>query len=54
MEARAEWPVIDRLTVSAFRVPTEGEEADGTLTWDQTTLVLMEAGAGGVIGLGFT
>ena len=35
-------------------MPTESGEADGTFTWNQTTLVLVEAGAGSVTGLGFT
>ena len=30
MESRREMPVIDRLSASAFRVPTESGEADGT------------------------
>ena len=29
-------------------------ESDGTLAWDKTTLVLVEATAGGVRGLGYT
>ena len=45
---------IDRLGVSAYRVPTDSPEADGTIAWDGTTLVLVEASAGGVTGLGYT
>lgn len=45
---------IERLEVSVFKVPTEGPESDGTLEWDSTTMVLVEAHAGGMIGLGFT
>jgi L-alanine-DL-glutamate epimerase-like enolase superfamily enzyme len=45
---------IDELEVSAFTVPTDGPESDGTLEWDSTTLVLVEVGAGGARGLGFT
>ncbi len=49
MEAR-----IDKLEVSAFQVPTENPESDGTMKWDSTVLVLVEVRAGAVGGLGFT
>jgi L-alanine-DL-glutamate epimerase-like enolase superfamily enzyme len=42
------------LRVSAFTVPTEDPESDGTLEWDSTTLILVEAEAGGRRGLGYT
>ena len=45
---------VDRLAVSAFTVPTCSPESDGTLEWDQTTIVIVSAGAGGVSGLGYT
>ncbi|HEU5336956.1 MAG TPA: enolase C-terminal domain-like protein, partial [Terriglobales bacterium] len=45
---------IERLDVSAYTVPTDGPESDGTLEWDSTTLVLVELHAGGRSGLGFT
>jgi L-alanine-DL-glutamate epimerase-like enolase superfamily enzyme len=45
---------IDRLTVSAFEVPTDGPESDGTLTWESTVLVLVEARVGPATGIGFT
>ena len=35
-------------------MPTDAPEADGTLSWDQTTLVLVEAEGGGQRGLGFS
>jgi L-alanine-DL-glutamate epimerase-like enolase superfamily enzyme len=38
----------------AFTVPTDAPEADGTLKWSSTTLVLVEVGAGGQSGLGFS
>ncbi len=46
--------LIDRIDVSTYRVPTDSPEADGTLSWDHTTLVLVEAQAGGMTGLGYT
>lgn len=45
---------IRSLTVSAYRVPTEGPESDGTLSWDSTTVVLVELEAGGIVGIGYT
>jgi L-alanine-DL-glutamate epimerase-like enolase superfamily enzyme len=45
---------IERLAVSAYTIPTDGPEADGTAQWDATTLVLVEATAGGKRGFGFT
>jgi L-alanine-DL-glutamate epimerase-like enolase superfamily enzyme len=45
---------IERLTVSAYRIPTDFPEADGTLAWDSTTLVVVEATASEVTGLGYT
>jgi len=45
---------IDRLDVSAYTVPTDFPESDGTLAWDRTTLVLVEVSAGGETGLGYT
>lgn len=45
---------VDRLEVSAYTIPTEEPETDGTLTWHETTVVVVEPTAGDVSGLGFT
>ena len=45
---------IDRLDVSAYTVPTDFPESDGTYAWKHTTLVLVEATAGGKTGLGYS
>ena len=45
---------IQTVQASAFRVPTDKPEADGTLSWDSTTLVTVEVEAGGQRGLGYT
>ncbi len=45
---------VESLEVSAYTVPTDFPEADGTYAWDKTTLVLVEAAAGGKRGLGYT
>jgi len=47
-------PRIDSLQVSAYTIPTDFPESDGTITWDQTTLVLVHARAANTTGLGFT
>jgi L-alanine-DL-glutamate epimerase-like enolase superfamily enzyme len=45
---------IERLDVSTFVVPTDGPESDGTLEWDKTTIVVVEAAANGFSGIGYT
>jgi L-alanine-DL-glutamate epimerase-like enolase superfamily enzyme len=45
---------VERLAVSAYEIPTDEPESDGTLEWDSTTLVLVEVSAGPETGLGFT
>src|SRR5215213_4370048 len=45
---------VERLEVSAYTVPTDSPESDGTLEWDSTTMVLVEAKGGGARGLGYT
>lgn len=47
-------PVIDRVRVSAFTVPTDLPESDGTIEWNSTTMVLVEVSAGGKTGIGYT
>jgi L-alanine-DL-glutamate epimerase-like enolase superfamily enzyme len=45
---------VERIEVSAYTVPTDARESDGTLGWDSTTMVLVEATGGGERGLGYT
>lgn len=45
---------IEQLAVSAYTVPTDAPESDGTYTWDKTTMVLVEAVAGGKRGTGYS
>jgi L-alanine-DL-glutamate epimerase-like enolase superfamily enzyme len=47
-------PPVDRLTWAVYRIPTDQPEADGTFSWDATTMVLVRAHAGGEIGTGWT
>src|SRR4051794_29714143 len=43
-----------RLDVAAYTIPTDAPESDGTLEWDATTIVLVQASAGGETGIGYT
>ncbi len=45
---------VDRLTAVVYTIPTDSPEADGTLHWDSTTLIVAEAHGGGRSGLGYT
>jgi L-alanine-DL-glutamate epimerase-like enolase superfamily enzyme len=45
---------VDRLGVAAYTIPTDEKESDGTLEWDSTTIVVVEAHAGDAVGLGYT
>jgi L-alanine-DL-glutamate epimerase-like enolase superfamily enzyme len=45
---------ITALRCAAYGIPTDAPEADGTLSWDKTTLVLVEVEAAGHKGLGYT
>jgi len=46
--------IVEELDVSALTVPTDAPESDGTLEWDSTTIVIVEARTGAVRGLGWT
>lgn len=45
---------IEKLTVEAYKIPTNYPETDGTLDWDSTTLILVHITAGGKTGIGYT
>jgi L-alanine-DL-glutamate epimerase-like enolase superfamily enzyme len=45
---------VEQLEVAAYEVPTDAPEADGTLAWDSTTIVVVHAHGAGEIGLGYT
>jgi len=42
------------VSAAAYTIPTEVPEADGTFAWESTTMVLVQAGAGGHRGIGWT
>ncbi len=48
---------VDGIDVHVFTLPTDGPdgvESDGTMTWDSTTMILVQAHAAGTSGLGYT
>jgi L-alanine-DL-glutamate epimerase-like enolase superfamily enzyme len=46
--------VVAHVRATAYRVPTDAPESDGTFAWDATTLVVVEVEGGGAHGLGYT
>lgn len=45
---------ITRIAAAAYTIPTDRPEADGTISWDKTTIVIVHAEAGGKTGLGYS
>jgi len=45
---------VERVDVVVCTIPTDAPESDGTIEWDETTIVIVEARAGDEIGLGYT
>jgi L-alanine-DL-glutamate epimerase-like enolase superfamily enzyme len=43
-----------KLEVSVYTIPTDQPESDGTLEWDSTTIIVVQAHADGRTGLGYT
>jgi len=50
----ADQPEIRDVAAAVYVIPTDAPEADGTLAWDKTTLVLVTARAGDEEGTGWT
>ncbi|HEY2443981.1 MAG TPA: enolase C-terminal domain-like protein, partial [Streptosporangiaceae bacterium] len=50
----ADSPQIKDIGTAVYVIPTDAPEADGTLAWDSTTLVLVTARAGGEEGIGWS
>lgn len=46
--------VVTGVRARAYRVPTDAPEADGTLAWADTSVVVVAVHAGGVVGTGWT
>jgi L-alanine-DL-glutamate epimerase-like enolase superfamily enzyme len=47
-------PTVQEITTAVYVIPTDAAEADGTLAWDKTTLVLAWARSGAAWGIGWT
>jgi L-alanine-DL-glutamate epimerase-like enolase superfamily enzyme len=47
-------PSLGEARASAYTVPTDKPESDGTFAWDKTTIIVAEVAAGGQTGLGYT
>jgi L-alanine-DL-glutamate epimerase-like enolase superfamily enzyme len=52
--ATATRTAVEKLDVFARTIPTDEPESDGTFEWDSTTIVVVEAHADGVVGVGYT
>lgn len=46
--------LIRNLKAAAYTIPTDTHEADGTIEWDSTTIIIVELEGGGKKGLGYT
>jgi L-alanine-DL-glutamate epimerase-like enolase superfamily enzyme len=47
-------PAVTALETAVYVIPTDAPEADGTLAWDKTTMVLVKARADRELGLGWS
>jgi len=45
---------IEAVSATAYTVPTDSPEADGTFAWTKTTIVVVQVEAGGRSGIGYT
>lgn len=45
---------VEAVRVFACTIPTDFPESDGTIEWDKTTIVIVEAQCGETVGIGYT
>ncbi len=45
---------IGKIRARAFTIPTDGPEADGTIAWNSTTLIVVEIAGGNAVGIAYT
>ena len=45
-------PAVEDIAAAVYVIPTDAPEADGTLAWNETTMVLVTARAGREPGIG--
>ncbi|HET7823207.1 MAG TPA: enolase C-terminal domain-like protein [Ornithinibacter sp.] len=46
--------VVSSVAAAAYTVPTDEPEADGTISWEATTIVVVQVHAGDLVGTGWT
>ena len=51
---RDDGPTVREITAAVYVIPTDASEADGTLAWDKTTIVVASVRAGAAKGIGWT
>jgi hypothetical protein len=47
-------PIVRSVQVSAYRIPTDVPESDGTIAWKETTIVVVRLAVGSCEGLGYS
>jgi L-alanine-DL-glutamate epimerase-like enolase superfamily enzyme len=52
--AATDGPAVTGIEAAVYTVPTDAPEADGTLAWDRTTMVVVTARAAQALGIGWT
>jgi hypothetical protein len=52
--ANANGPALEDIGAAVYVFPADAAEADGTLAWNETTMVLATVRAGGELGIGWT
>jgi L-alanine-DL-glutamate epimerase-like enolase superfamily enzyme len=52
--AKAQAAKVQAISAEAYEIPTDRPEADGTLEWSSTVMVLVRAQGGGAEGIGWT
>jgi L-alanine-DL-glutamate epimerase-like enolase superfamily enzyme len=45
---------VESVETAVFRIPTDAAEADGTLAWDSTTMLVVHVVAAGLRGMGYS
>ncbi len=50
----ADGPTVADVATAVYVIPTDAPEADGTLAWNETTMVLVTVRAGEELGIGWS
>lgn len=54
MELVEQGPLIEAVEATAYRIPTDGRQGDGTFHWSATELLVVHIRAGGEVGWGYS